>query len=92
MDCTSCSACEPECPNNAITEAEDIFVIDPDLCTECVGFNEAPACVDACPVDCCVDDPEKKESEAVLLARAIRLHPDDDFNGVIPSRYNKVGS
>ena len=28
-DCINCGACEPECPNNAISQGETIFVIDP---------------------------------------------------------------
>ncbi|NIT03898.1 4Fe-4S ferredoxin, partial [Candidatus Saccharibacteria bacterium] len=35
-ECTSCGICEAECPNEAISEGEDIFVIEPDRCTECV--------------------------------------------------------
>lgn len=67
-DCTNCDACLPECPNEAITEGDDIYIIDPNLCTECVGFHDTPQCADVCPVDCCVDD--TKESEGDLLARA----------------------
>ncbi len=26
--CISCGACEPDCPNQAISEGDDIFVID----------------------------------------------------------------
>ena len=36
-ECIICGACEPECPNQAITEGEEIYIIDPALCTECVG-------------------------------------------------------
>jgi ferredoxin len=28
-ECISCGACEPECPNQAISEGEKIYVIDP---------------------------------------------------------------
>ncbi len=47
-DCTNCTLCEPECPNGAIAEGEEYFEIDGDLCTECVGFNDTPACADLC--------------------------------------------
>lgn len=77
-DCINCGACEPECPNQAITEAEEIYVIDPVLCTECVGFYEAEACQAVCPVECCLPDPNHPEKEADLAQRAIALHPDDD--------------
>jgi len=53
VECINCGACEPECPNQAISQGEDIFVIDPQLCTECVGFHEQEACAAVlCPVDC----------------------------------------
>ena len=47
-ECINCGACEPECPNQAISQGEDIFVIDPALCTECVGFHDEEACAHAC--------------------------------------------
>jgi ferredoxin len=68
--------CEPECPNEAISEGEETFVIDPQLCTECVGFHEAEQCAAVCPVDCCVPDPNNVEDESVLFERAGRIHPD----------------
>ncbi|MBL8633114.1 MAG: YfhL family 4Fe-4S dicluster ferredoxin [Myxococcales bacterium] len=74
-DCINCGACEPECPNEAISEGDDTYVIDPSLCTECVGFHGTEACQAVCPVECCLPDPDRVESEDVLLARAIKLHP-----------------
>ncbi len=53
---------------------EDFYYISPDKCTECKGFHEEPQCAAVCPVDCCVDDPERRESDEVLLARKARLH------------------
>ncbi len=53
---------------------EDFYYIVPDKCTECCGFHEEPQCAAVCPVDCCVPDPEREESEEVLLARKDRLH------------------
>ncbi len=76
-DCINCGACEPECPNDAISEGEEIYVIDPDLCTECVGFHEKEACQAVCPVECCLPDPKRPENEEVLLKRALQLHPED---------------
>lgn len=78
-ECINCGACEPECPNDAITEGADIYVIDASLCTECVGFHEKEACQAVCPVECCVPDPQNRESEEVLLARAAQLHPEKQF-------------
>ena len=77
QDCINCGACEPECPNQAIREGDEIYVIDPELCTECVGFHDHEACQAVCPVECCLPDPDHREDEKTLLARALRLHPDD---------------
>ena len=76
-DCINCGACLPECPNDAITEGDTIYVIDPDLCTECVGFFDRESCQAVCPVECCLPDPKHKEDEPSLIARAARLHPAD---------------
>ena len=75
-DCINCGACEDECPNGAISMGDDTFVIDPALCTECVGFSGEQACAAACPPDVCVQDPERVESEETLFARAQKIHPD----------------
>ncbi|MDQ2649683.1 MAG: YfhL family 4Fe-4S dicluster ferredoxin [Actinomycetota bacterium] len=75
-ECISCHACEPECPNSAIAMGEDRYEIDPQLCTECVGFSDSPQCAYVCPIDVCIDDPERRESEDDLFARALRVHPD----------------
>ncbi|MEQ8707293.1 MAG: 4Fe-4S dicluster domain-containing protein [Phaeodactylibacter sp.] len=54
--------------------SDDLYYIVPDKCTECVGFHEEPQCAAVCPVDCCVDDPDRRESEEVLLQRKEKLH------------------
>lgn len=74
-DCISCGACEPECKNEAVKEGDTIYIIDPNKCTECVGWFESPRCVEVCPVDCCVPDPAYKESREQLLAKWQKLHP-----------------
>ncbi len=74
-ECISCGACEPECPNEAITEGETIYVIDADKCTECVGAHDTSKCVEICPVDCCVLDPDKEESREELEEKYKKLHP-----------------
>jgi ferredoxin len=76
-DCISCGACVPECPNEAISEGDGIYVVNPDQCTECVGFEKQPACQAVCPVECCLPDPERVEAEPKLIERALQLHPDD---------------
>lgn len=88
-ECINCGACEPECPNNAITQGEDIYVIDPLLCTECVGFHDYEACAAVCPVDCCVTDPNNVETEEALIARARSIHPDQNFGDGYQSRFRK---
>jgi ferredoxin len=103
-DCINCGACEPECPNTAIYAggvqwelngvsspaiSQDFYYIVPSKCTECVGFFDHEACAAVCPVDCCVPDPKIPETEAVLIARAKQLHPEDTFSDDFPSRFRK---
>lgn len=78
-ECINCGACEPECPNEAISEGESVYIIDPNLCTECVGFHDHEACNAVCPVECCIPDPNNRESEEILLNRVVKLHPDKKF-------------
>ena len=54
--CTSCGACESECPNDAISETKPaVLSIDPPKCTECEGQAESPRCANVCPVvDTCI--------------------------------------
>jgi len=54
--------------------SDDFYFIVPDKCTECKGFHEEPQCAAVCPVDCCVQDPDRVESETILLERKERLH------------------
>ncbi|MFQ5535452.1 MAG: YfhL family 4Fe-4S dicluster ferredoxin [Sphingomonadales bacterium] len=65
-DCTSCDACKPVCPNQAISEGDDIYVIDPFRCTECVGAEDEPQCMLECPADCIEKDPDWPETEEEL--------------------------
>jgi ferredoxin len=74
-ECINCAACEPECPNEAIHEGDPVYVIEPDLCTECAGFHDEPQCAAVCPVDCCVADPDHAETEEELLAKKEKIHP-----------------
>jgi ferredoxin len=72
-ECINCGVCEFECPNQGITEDEDAFVIDPALCSECVGFHDTEQCAAVCPVDCCVPDPNRVETEPTLFASAQKI-------------------
>ena len=67
--CINCDVCEPECPNEAISPGEEIYVIDPKLCTECVGHYDTPQCKEVCPVDCILVDPEHEETREELTAK-----------------------
>jgi ferredoxin len=93
-ECINCGACEPECPNTAIYAggvqyelkgnmvdalATDFYYIVPEKCTECVGHFDKEQCAAVCPVDCCVPDGDRTETEEALLAKAKTIHPDRDF-------------
>jgi len=71
--CINCDVCEPECPNGAISMGEEIYVIDPGRCTECVGHFDKPQCQEVCPVDCIPLDPDHAESREELQAKYERL-------------------
>ena len=87
-ECINCGACEPECPNVAIYAggvqyefkgqmvdalSSDFYYIVPDKCTECVGHHDSSQCAAVCPVDCCVPDPDHKESREELMAKFHKL-------------------
>ena len=77
--CVNCDVCEPVCPNRAISMGPEIYVIDPALCTECVGHFDEPQCVVVCPVECIDPDPAHPESESQLLQKLRQLqqeHPE----------------
>jgi ferredoxin len=52
----------------------DLYYIVTDKCTECVGFHDEPQCAAVCPVDCCVDDENNRETKEELLAKKESLH------------------
>ena len=72
-ECINCDVCEPECPNGAISQGVEIYVIDPRRCTECVGHFDVPQCVEVCPVDCIILDPVHREARAELEIKYVRL-------------------
>lgn len=61
-ECIVCGACELECPNQAISAGKTIYVIDPDKCTECVGYYPTSKCAEICPVSACVASPKHEEN------------------------------
>ena len=72
-ECINCDVCEPECPNEAIYQGEEIYEIDWRLCTQCVGHFDEPQCQVVCPVDCIVQDPAHVESDDELRLKYQRL-------------------
>ena len=72
-ECINCDVCEPECPNTAISQGAEIYEIDPDKCTECVGHYDEPQCQQVCPVDCIPLSPEHVEDKDQLMAKYIKL-------------------
>lgn len=74
-ECINCDVCEPECPNQAIYQGEEIYEIDPHRCTECVGHFDEPQCQQVCPVDCIPLG--TVESKEVLQARYLRLQQEE---------------
>ena len=72
-ECINCDVCEPECPNSAITQGDEIYEIDPNLCTECIGHFDEPTCIEVCPVDCILVDPDNVESKEVLQLKYEKL-------------------
>jgi len=71
--CVNCDVCEPVCPNQAIAAGAVIYEIAPQRCTECVGHFVTPQCVEVCPVECIIIDPEHVESRARLAEKYVAL-------------------
>ena len=72
-ECINCDVCEPECPNGAIYQGEEIYEIDPNKCTECVGHFDEPQCQQVCPVDCIPHNPDYVESKDQLMVKFYKL-------------------
>jgi ferredoxin len=72
-ECINCDVCEPECPNEAISQGIEYYVIDPMKCTECVGHFDTPQCVEVCPVECIPHDPDHPETHEQLMKKFLRL-------------------
>ena len=69
-ECIVCGACESECPNEAITQGETIYEINPELCTECVGYYDEPQCKTLCPIDeAIIVNPAYNETREELLKK-----------------------
>lgn len=72
-ECINCDVCEPECPNQAISQGPEIYEIDPSRCTECVGHFNEPQCVEVCPVACIPLNPDHEETREELQEKYLAL-------------------
>ena len=72
-ECINCDVCEPECPNDAIYQGQEIYQIEPSLCTECVGHFDTSQCVVVCPVACIEVDPDHEENQSELQEKYHRI-------------------
>ncbi len=72
-ECINCDVCEPECPNNAIYQGQEVYEINPNKCTECVGHYDKPQCQTVCPIDCIPFNPNVKETKEQLLMKFYQL-------------------
>ena len=75
--CVNCDVCDPVCPNQAIHFGSKIYEIVPARCTACVGHFDEPQCVEVCPVECILIDPDHPETQQELAAKAQRLQIED---------------
>ena len=75
-ECINCDVCEPECPNDAIYQGDEIYEINPSLCTQCIGHYDEPQCQQVCPVDCILIDEVNPETEDQLQAKYKQLQAD----------------
>jgi len=80
-ECINCDVCEPECPNDAIYMGVEIYEIDPEKCTECVGHFDEPQCVQVCPVECIPVNPERIETPAALQLKYEHLMATNNETG-----------
>lgn len=72
-ECINCDVCEPECPNDAISQGPEIYEINPNLCTECVGHYDKPQCQQVCPIDCIPFNPDMRESKDELMQKYVKI-------------------
>jgi ferredoxin len=66
-DCINCDICESECPNDAISQGEEYFEIEPSKCTECIGHFTESQCTEVCPINCIILDPSNIETKEQLI-------------------------
>ena len=77
-ECIACDACREECPTEAIEEGDPIYIIEPELCTECVGSYDEPNCIAVCPIDCIISDKDNSETVAELKYKYEKLIAEEE--------------
>jgi len=82
-ECINCDVCEMECPNKAIYQGEEIYEINPDLCTECIGHFDTPQCMEVCPVDCIGSDPDREEDKELLYRKYLRITSENNLSSTV---------
>ncbi len=87
-ECINCDVCVAECPNEAIYQGREIYEIDPNRCTECVGHFETPQCREVCPVDCIPLNPNRIETKAQLLEKYHQLTEANQISNLIEADVN----
>jgi ferredoxin len=80
--CIACGACEPQCPNGAISFRQPIYVIDPLHCTECFGYYATQQCAAVCPVESCIKDERTHEGPEQLRRKFEALYPERELVNV----------
>jgi len=73
-DITTLSGHQMNAEDPQAPKAMDVYYIVTDKCTECKGFHDEPQCAAVCPVDCCIDDEDNRETEEQLLAKKAFMH------------------
>ena len=59
--------------NESDSQGEEIYVIDPKLCTECVGHYDKPQCQEVCPIDCIPFNPDVRETKDELYQKYLKI-------------------
>ncbi|VAY02357.1 putative ferredoxin-like protein YfhL [Arsenophonus endosymbiont of Aleurodicus dispersus] len=74
-NCINCDMCEPECPNAAISIGEEVYQINPNLCTECIGHYDKPNCQSVCPINnTIIKNSNNIETKEQLWDKFVLLH------------------
>jgi ferredoxin len=73
--CTCCDACLHVCPNDAIRAEQPYYLIEADLCTECVGDHAEAQCAAICPIE-----------GAIIDELGLPLNPPGSLTGIPPQK------